>query len=502
MDQQLEVEILVHIQAPSRALDDARYRSLAAAYLAFQPAVSEHFLSESEHGHGLGSGRSVPVHGQGPRTQVFNFHPKGPDDCEPNIVLSDDKLGSFRSVQASFNSVFDNACSPQLRMRQYGGIESAAPQQIPLRATQPSQATQATQATQPYSDAPPGSVQDSQVIEHPALGSFTSSPTMVLENYLQQHFQSLSESSRHGSQTSPLAVAVSQHFQGAGQHQIRPREMLPCPPYIIPCSLGDRGRTKLPTGSMDEAGRQIRSQTEQRQQLHLEGSISDESGSDHIIEETTLLSSLQSLSEERSDGEPPFKRRQTYSLATSSGGLAGTTGVIGPSSLSQSRVPVSFKFLTTHGYTYESLEIRPPEPATSDLDIKPGQLITRDLRKLGSDVDVSLHFRPRQQTRELRPFERGCWLLDCSSWEPQLKRAAWACLANYIGMGKAGWGVWCKRDPGFTELRAYCWGAVAAHVYYVLKMSSQGEVKLTGSSWIDGEGSAVIIMGPAERTQT
>ena len=35
-----EVEILVYATAPSRGQDDARYRSLAQAYLDFQPAAT------------------------------------------------------------------------------------------------------------------------------------------------------------------------------------------------------------------------------------------------------------------------------------------------------------------------------------------------------------------------------------------------------------------------------------------------------------------------------
>ncbi|KAG5926734.1 hypothetical protein E4U42_002988 [Claviceps africana] len=51
----VDVEILVHVAAPSRIADDATYRQLARAYLAFRPTAQEHtpsdngpFISESQ----------------------------------------------------------------------------------------------------------------------------------------------------------------------------------------------------------------------------------------------------------------------------------------------------------------------------------------------------------------------------------------------------------------------------------------------------------------------
>ena len=481
------MEILVHIRAPSRAIDDARYRSLATAYLAFEPTISTRFLSESEDGRN--SSRSSPVDGHGPTSQMFQT--RGADEGESYIMLSDERLGSFRSPQASFKSVVDNARSPRLHIRQQESIQHNSLQKTPMSATQAAQASW---------ESPPSIVQDSHPMNQTSFASLTS-PTRVLENYL-QHFESPSESSRHASQASVLAAPHEQDAQETGR-QIHKNDMIPCTPQMIPRTPRNMGLPELPSDGIDKSGRRNSSQQQQQQQQqqHLNPE-SDRLSDDHIIEETTLLSSPQPLAGDRADAEPPPEQHQLRSLASTSGALARTTSDVGPRSLSPNKAPVAITFLSTHGFTYESLEIRPPESATSDLHIKPEELITPGLYRLGRDVDISLRFRPKEQTRELRPYERGYWLLDCSSWEPRLKRAAWAFLANYIGVGIAGWGVWCKRDPEFTELRAYCWGSVAAHIYYVLWMSSQREIKFTGSSWIDGEGSAVIVMGPGHHTQT
>jgi hypothetical protein len=142
----------------------------------------------------------------------------------------------------------------------------------------------------------------------------------------------------------------------------------------------------------------------------------------------------------------------------------------------------------------DGLDIRSPDPPVSCEDIRPDALVSDTLRKLARDFNMERRFRPKQQLRELRPFERGYWLLDCSSWEESLKWAAWAFLTNYIGDGQAGWGVWCRRNEDFTWIRLYCWGSVVGYMYLVLYLASRRKILHTGSSWLGGDGQAVIVM--------
>ncbi|KAI3329154.1 hypothetical protein HD806DRAFT_481872 [Xylariaceae sp. AK1471] len=472
MEQQPDVEILVHIGAPSRAVDDTRYRSLAAAYLAFEPTETVHLFSQSEHDGNSQDGRP------GAETQVSQT--RMVDGGESFFMLSNERIGSFHSPQASFLSVVDNASSPQIRMRMIEMPDHAFCVQTPVSATQASWQT------------PSSVVQDSHPMNHTSFNSLTS-PTRVLENYL-QHFDSPTVSSKHDSQINRLVVSYGQASQNA-DYRLSPGNLVPCTPQMIPCT--PRARNVLEPSSDRIEGSEYQYSNRQQQPE----ARPDETSDDIIIEETTFLSSSQPSTLTRADSEPPPKLRQLGLLASSPRGLARAASDIGPRSSSDHKAPVTITFLSSHGFTYESLEIHPPEPPTSELHIGPHELITQGLHNLGRDVDLASRFRPKEQTRELRPYERGHWVLDCSSWEPRLKRDAWAFLANYIGTGIAGWGVWCKRDPDFQELKAYCWGSVAAHIYYVLWLSSQRKIVFTGSAWIDAEGVKVIDMGSRNHPQ-
>lgn len=462
------MEILIHIGAPSRAVDDTRYRFLAAAYLAWEPANPVHFYPQSIHDSSEQDDTRVSAV-QVSQSQVV-------DDGESSILSPDDRINSIKSPQASFRSVIDNAGSPQIRMR-------AMPDDAFLQQT-PNSTTQASWKT------PPSTVQDSHPMNHADFSSLTS-PTRVLENHLQR-FQSPLISSKQDKQNSKLASS-SRRVSSYERHRSFPRNLVPCTPSMIPCTPRVRNTTEL--SSEREAYHD--GINPQQQPVASDADASD----DNIIEETRFLSSSQLSAPTRADSEPPLKSRK-LELATSPRTVARASSDIGPQPLLDRNPPVTVEFVSGHGFTYESLEIRPPEPLTSELHIKPQDLVTQGLQKLSRDVGLPSHFQPDGQTRELRAYERGHWLLDCSSWESRLKRNAWALLANYIGTGIAGWGVWCKRNPDFGELRVYCWGSVVAHIYYVLWLASQRAVVFTGSVWIDADGAKVIVMGSRPRSET
>ncbi|EGS23287.1 uncharacterized protein CTHT_0009540 [Thermochaetoides thermophila DSM 1495] len=143
-----------------------------------------------------------------------------------------------------------------------------------------------------------------------------------------------------------------------------------------------------------------------------------------------------------------------------------------------------------------SLEILSPPPPTDKLELRPSDLITEVLGTLARELNLEKRFKPSLQTRELRPFERGYWRLDCSSWEPELKRSAWGFLTDYLGRGAAGWGTSCRRDEAFSWIRLYCWGCVVGHMYLVLYLASRRRILHTGMEWVAGDGTAVVVISP------
>ncbi|KAI9722696.1 MAG: hypothetical protein M1812_001627 [Candelaria pacifica] len=169
-------------------------------------------------------------------------------------------------------------------------------------------------------------------------------------------------------------------------------------------------------------------------------------------------------------------------------------------------------------HTQKPSEIHPPPPPTSTLSpvkSEPSH-ITPTLSMLASRIDISKRYQPLHKTRALRPLERGYWCIDTSSWSPQLQDEFWAFLQDLIGDGRAGWGVWCHKSANVGEdklsgvsdnrcsdgyaidgddvVRVYCWGEVVGHIYLVIFLASTRKIKGTGARWIDSGGEVVVQM--------
>lgn len=141
------------------------------------------------------------------------------------------------------------------------------------------------------------------------------------------------------------------------------------------------------------------------------------------------------------------------------------------------------------------LEIRSPEPPVGEGILQPDDLIPEPIGSLALKLDLKKRFNPESQSREIRPFERGHWLVDCTTWDDELKWSSWAFLTDYLSNGLAGWGAWCERDPEFSRIRLWCFGHMIGHLHLLLYLVSQRKIIYTGSTWIGAEGTPVVIMG-------
>ncbi|KAI1804018.1 hypothetical protein F4811DRAFT_302353 [Daldinia bambusicola] len=469
MEKQADVEILIHIGAPSRAADDAWYRSLASSYLNFNPASSTNFLNRTC--------STVDVNEE----QGAQLEAPIPDFITG--TQSTEPFGSFRSPQASFNSVFDNAASPRVLARR-------------VLVDEPPSTSAETNMPMPSSpwQTPSSEVQDSFVGNPIHISTFTS-PTRILEHYLQRF-------------DSPLSSAKSASQRSGGVDIPRSGSQKPNPPRSednpIPLSTSYTPSVIPCTPPCDpHAGPRELVKTKPIE-AHNTAYAQDDVSSENIVEETILIRSSDFSSTTRADSEPPpAKRHQPDPLDNNNKdhrALLRAASDIGPRAPASSgqKSFLTVAFLRDHGYTYESLELRAPAPPASMTQVDPQTFVTPGLASLARDLDIPKRYKPKESRRALRPAERGYWLVDCSAWDPQLKRDAWAYLANYVGTGVAGWGVWCRRDREFKRLRVYCWGLVTAHIYLLLYLASQRRVLYTGSSWIDGEGIPVVVMQTRE----
>ncbi|ETS87386.1 hypothetical protein PFICI_01214 [Pestalotiopsis fici W106-1] len=436
-----DVEILIHIAAPSRTSDDARYRSLAASYINFQSEKRTH-LSELT---------STPLPLSSEKIEIPNAsveHSFG-DIILPSI-----------SFQASFQSVLDNANS-QGRFQQ--------PQlQAPRSLFHESQES----ALNPSSwHTPPSIVQDSAP-ENDATIALLTSPGRVLEHYL-QHFAPPSQNSQTIIQkgdtqvVNEAASVISNHNDPGHERRGQP---------IIPCTPVSRRQTPHKPQSQE---------------------VDDE-----VIENTVIVFEPTTPQATRADSEPPPSKRPRRDKSDASpGALLRTASDIGLHNAPGSSTR-TVTFLPRHGFGHDSLILTAPEPPVGHDTIAPDDLVTPGLAKLASDLKISKRYRPEFSTRDLRPFERGYWKIDCTDWPQDLKTEAWVFLANYIGTGVAGWGISCHRDEKFTSLRLYCWGLLAAHIYFVAYLASRRRVCFSATTWIDACGDTVIKMAKKEGVWT
>ncbi|KAI5866853.1 hypothetical protein GGS23DRAFT_292325 [Durotheca rogersii] len=472
MDQQPEVEILVHIEAPSRAADDVWYRSLATSYRDFESTarldLDQLSISDLQN-RPIGQ---PSLHTQSQGSTFSSQQLTGP-------------LGSLTSPQASFRSAIDNAGSPRVPTGRIPGADSVGVGSAPMPTM-----------TQSSWQTPSSLVEDSCLGNRINL-AVLSTPTRVLEHYLQS-FGSPSESSKGPSQPEAHRPAPGNPTENPNhRNPIRrptpavvgtpPLSVVPCTPQRDPSpELGRPVETDLAGEPPGESA------PEPLQIPQSQGEVT----SDNVVEETILVDSSDpaSAAAEASSEPPPAGQQEPGpAAATSPRALSRAASDAGSRVSFHQQSAITVSFLSAHGYTYDSLELHAPPPPTSAAELGADSFVTPALAKLARDLDVARRYRPARQCRALRPFERGHWRLDCSAWEPQLKRDAWAYLANYVAAGTAGWGVWCARDPAFSSLRVYCWGAVAAHIYLLLYLASQRRILLTGGTWVDGEGVAVVI---------
>lgn len=457
-----KTEILVHITAPSRAVDDASYRSLAAAYLAFEPRIE----TPTPLSDGCLPAVDVAVADQGelPATQNTGESP-----------WSSQRAFLLESPDLSFRSAADNLSSPGLGKapRNDGADESQSSWR-----------------------APPSVIPDSNPENNLAIPQYCS-PTRILEHYLQAHEVSQSEPSQapRGVAVAPvrpvaeetgeapcLASAFNSSFTELGNapHSISNTASNIPGAGVIPqsplASCRKRGSSPVPVPA--SSGTQA------------VASSSEAPG----WNTSTPLSQELVVQPSRADSAPPPSKRQKGPLAKENAkALARSSSDIGPRQ-EQEKVHRLDGLQRAH-QSLDGLQIYSPAPAVSCETLDPSDFVTETLAKLARDLDINKRYQPQKEHRSIRPFERGYWLVDCTTWAEQLKNTAWGFLTNYVGNGVAGWGIRCCRDKEFRWIRLYCWGAVVGHMHLVLYLASQRKILYTGSTWMGGDGEVVIVMG-------
>ncbi|KUI66892.1 hypothetical protein VM1G_01673 [Cytospora mali] len=469
-------EILVHITAPSRASDDARYRALASAYLAFEPA------------------HTVEL-------------PKATTDS------SQDSLDAFISPQASFRSVWDNANSPSLAIGKRHSESRPNLQSHP----HPQEASQHGNETQASWIAPPSEVPDSMPDNDISVAAFCT-PTRVLNYYLQ---------STDPPSSSPAGSSdqVPEHDRNAFIGTI-PQEAYDTVVLTRePSTRSNRSAKKRPRcadqtperaesswGGVVPGDRKVRTPSSPIQHSNgglagvLPGSgFSPERSqaiqlSQEVIDGTTIIPSTQLL--ERAASEPlsskRLKRGPAKQVAQALGrsisdllpeGSKQGTDLQQVSLEDDEEDPV----LENPDWSHAT-QIISAEPFVGNHSLGPAPPV--NLERLAEDMEIKRRYQPTYQAREMCLYERGYWLVKLDGWDHHEKVAFWGFLGNWIRRdGNAGWGTRACRDESWDWIRLYGWEHIAGELYILLYVASYRLLKCMEMKFYDGAGNVLIIVG-------
>lgn len=149
------------------------------------------------------------------------------------------------------------------------------------------------------------------------------------------------------------------------------------------------------------------------------------------------------------------------------------------------------------------LEVIPPTPkiSTKCPGALPSQ-VTKYLSTIKQQNPN--RFKPSQTLRAVDSDERGYWLVDTGKWPLRTQYDFWLSLCDHVRTGRFGWGVLLYREPStqrsdgvqnqsrLGQVRLYCWGEIIEHVWLALWLFSLGRVSRSGSTWFDA-GDAVVV---------
>ncbi|EEY18625.1 conserved hypothetical protein [Verticillium alfalfae VaMs.102] len=423
------VEILVHVAAPAMSKDDATYRALANAYLAFHAA----------------SRTSLPA-------CTSQHAPQGPTTPEPPPSKTHEPF----------------ATEPALPI--------VTPNKRPSHRSPPGNDAEMTDAEDSWI-APPSTVPDSMPWNDLRLPEL-SSPSRTMEHFLGllEDCSALDDSSLDDSvmRTSPIqrrggiAPQINNESKSVGAA---------VPPVVRHDLTG-------PVSWAEENGGD--------DSIIEETILEDTTVEDTTVEDTSLSPLKRKRPHHSRAGSDPLPSKHARlpspdHLARSS----SDTGLASPSPQTPAypltlRNPSDSTFISL-------LEIEAPAPKTSAASLSPDDLITPNMHLLMRSFGLPRRLDSVTRHRALKPFERGYWLLDCAGWEPGLAHRAWGFLYNYITDGFAGWGSRCVREAGWQWIRFWSFGHVANHVYLLLHVATERAIKSEEIAWVDGAGDVVLV---------
>ncbi|KAF2442103.1 hypothetical protein P171DRAFT_433673 [Karstenula rhodostoma CBS 690.94] len=418
-------EVLVHISTPATRANDDLYRSLADAYLAFEPHQPDESAADEE-------SLPVPAGSQSNFAASSQAPPTGPATAVP-VLTSMDSYGSFpshlnsgdQSSDKNHSEDYEIPSSPEdvsiSRLEQLERIQSRwKGQQTP----QPSLAKSRRQST--------------SVLIAPAERSIfiedTQQAFQAMESQLPDDMSTTSEEASEDSADESIDQEVT-----LGANEV---------------AGPDTDRTPFGPSSGNVQA-----------ESHLDASQDqDQPVTQTSLKTNAIAGAIQA----------PSSQQSIISVDAESKEI---------SQAGQPEIPahrVDFDSLP-------SIVCPPPPKITIIAPGRLPSQITPYLDKLKQDNPG--RFKTKVALRALEADERGHWRVECRLWPKHVQHQFWTFLQKDVESGRLGWGVTLHRDPMRMKLglvRFYCWGEIVEHVWLALWLHSGGRVWSTGAAWLDG----------------
>ncbi|KAG8164660.1 hypothetical protein KVR01_004935 [Diaporthe batatas] len=352
-------------------------------------------------------------------------------------VPSDNK---FISPQASFGSVWDNIGSPRLAR----AIQPSA--ELPgIQPSVPAVSSQLDDDTQHSWVAPPSEIPDSMPdndIRAPAFNT----PTRILNYFLQSTEPPLLSSGGRSSE----AVEVGRNaVHSTPSHAADLDSLLGCE-----SALDSSPSTRRPRSRAPQSPGPVKTVLSVQE-------VTEACAADHGLQCPALADKPEAQQAAKAD------------------------------TLSGKQLAV---LLATSDWAHET-QLVSHEPAAANNRL--GPRAPQHLEKLATSMQMDKKYRPEFQAREMRPFERGYWLMGLDGWEFEEKVKAWGFLGNFIRRdSKAGWGTRACRDESWGWIRLYGWEHIAAELYTLLYVASYRKLKFVETKFYGAAGDVLIVVGP------
>ncbi|OBT84834.1 hypothetical protein VE02_07287 [Pseudogymnoascus sp. 03VT05] len=550
------LEILVHTTAPSLGQEDALYRSLAAAYLDFEPQGridlhDEDIASDNdESGGDEGPERQLCADIRNSQSNEDQSHMflNVLGSCLPASQLSSvprreyltrsktttAPSSAIQFLDISFTSV-DGMNSPRFRVRDLDKSKDAGQKRVG-KGIQQEQQTSRTIAGSVAEHVGPrretGGTSTRQLESSPSIPT-CSTPSVIRDTFLSQF-----ESPRYSSPSPvrvllspPVAEALGSELGNGGRQsgptlrsrahvsEEHPKEIT-SPLSPAPTRSEEAPSTTLTSAlRLEEYSSPSLPRLSSLGQYNLQVRRTPPPDSPHRSPKKRTLATMPLPTPTRKSGRPisdlthvsdtppvPFDQE---SRQNNPAFPDAEKPLLVPSSFIPSQKRLSRKRHASH-IPGSSTIYALPAPTSEEVSTT---FLTVPLANLAAEIGYA-RFRPVSQSREIRKHERGYWGINVHDgeigWDDRAREKTWEFLREYIGRGKAGWGVWCVRhrehvgeggeDGGHKtgsegeQWRIYCWGEIVSEVYLLLYLASSRRIRSAGACWFDGGGECVVTM--------